>query len=669
MSTKQGFIEHLQGLRGLAIILVFLFHADGNLWPSGYLGVDIFLVITGYLLFHSRLKRNEPESLKDFFNFIIKRVNRIIPPMVITILGTTIIGVFLLWWHDELFLCKLGYNACLAKANIFLKKQFEDYFAQDSAFIPLLHLWYLSVTLQIYLIWAVGNYMLQRLPKRGTICFLFLLGFTSLGYCYSFPLHEKLKEMGIDIWLQTDKVSYYETLPRLWEVLAGGLIFILPPVKNRFWGSILSGIGLLNILYFAFLENVLRGGGELPATFIVVISTVLIIRYIPQSYINTVLSNKLLVRLGDISFSLYLVHMPLIIYWRMWLYGKTCLFDIVYMLLVSCLLGTIFWKFIEKKRFTWIGIILLYGATMGFCILGRHTEGFKKYICSYKFITPIYEKWKLCQDESYYQGLDKKMGSFDKLSEFIKLPSDLASSKTAKLFTIGNGDAPYFVLIGDSHAAHTYPGLDHISKYSRKVKMSGLYLSSYIVPLHNEKRWLVPKTEIPLMLWLQKHPELSHVIIAQFWRCRPEDKATIREEELRQFIKQIVDMNKKVIIIAPTPEFTIGPSMQHYCKILLLRNGDAKDVAPVSNMKNYHEVNKVILPWLEKLEQEGLCTIIASDKVFPKDEVIYSAKGNTVLMKDKHHMYSPQSIFVMDRLLPQFQKALFRKDHINKSPK
>ena len=82
MATKQ-FLGHLAGLRGLAIIFVVLFHLNGQFWAHGYLGVDIFLVITGYLLFRARAMHTGRENWKDFFKFLSKRFCRIVPPMAI----------------------------------------------------------------------------------------------------------------------------------------------------------------------------------------------------------------------------------------------------------------------------------------------------------------------------------------------------------------------------------------------------------------------------------------------------------------------------------------------------------------------------------------------------------------------------------------------------------
>ena len=206
------------------------------------------------MLFRSRLRKSSPDTIKDTVGFLYKRGMRIVSPMAIIILLTIAVGILLMGAEDLSFLCGLGGYSLVGAANFSLSWSFEDYFAQDSAFIPLLHIWYLAVILQVYMLWAAGNYLVQRLPKAAIVGVLIVVGLASLAYCYSFSIHEWLKDRGISWWEQDKAPSYYQTLPRVWEILAGGLICVLPSTRKRAFGAFWSLLGILGmrIRYLAF---------------------------------------------------------------------------------------------------------------------------------------------------------------------------------------------------------------------------------------------------------------------------------------------------------------------------------------------------------------------------------------------------------------------------------
>ena len=143
--AKKEFFPHIAGLRGLALLFVLLFHLNGTQWANGYLGVEVFLVIMGYLIFKARVDRGGNDTLKQCAGYLMKRVRRIVPPMLVVILTTLSIGVFIFSPTDQSASVQLGHEACLLQANIHLKHAFANYFAPSSKFMPLLPLWYLSV--------------------------------------------------------------------------------------------------------------------------------------------------------------------------------------------------------------------------------------------------------------------------------------------------------------------------------------------------------------------------------------------------------------------------------------------------------------------------------------------------------------------------------------------
>lgn len=655
MSGK-AFLNHIAGLRGWAIIFVILFHLNSSAWPHGYLGVDVFLVITGYLLFRSRTAAPGHVSLREAGVFLARRLQRIIVPMAVLIILTLTAGLFFLWWPDEQFAGKLGLSACLGEANILLKREFEDYFASDSAFIPLLHLWYLSVTLQVYLLYAVANQALQRLPRAAVLTVLALLGGASLIYCYHAPIQEWLAALGLQL-KEAKPVSYYQMLPRVWEVMAGGLVCVLPAGKKAWHATVCTVLGLLLIL-LPVLAGTVPGTAfiaQLPCTLLVVVGTVLSLRYAPAGHLRCLFENKLLVWLGGISFSLYLVHMPIIVFMRMWAFGEQSLLYSALIILVSLVAGIAFWYSVEKRRSPWWLVIVLWGGAMLYCWQSRRSEGFRESMPMSYWEQPAYRDWALCQDADLTRGMDKKkFPLFEGAFRFMNQLHNIPKHAQAPLLTMGDSSKkPTCILLGDSHAAHAYAGLDAALK---QQGISGVYLASYIFSLRNSKKNKRSDTvdEASLYRWLTDHPQITHVIVGQRWL----DRFHAHEVEqnttaLREFVKELIACGKRVVIIGPTPEFGPQSVLIHYDKIFALRHkssAEAEAAASVCTRQQYLAMNRTVLPILEQMRADGLCTIIEPLAALEEGEVFRTLMGKTMLMADSHHLGVGQSVWLMQRL-------------------
>lgn len=668
---EKSFLTHLGGLRGLAIILVILFHLNAAVFPQGYLGVDVFLVISGYLLFRNRQKRDEALGLKDTLIFAWRRVQRIVAPMCIIVLLTLVAGLFFLLPEGELFSCKLGETSCLGRANTLLAREMANYFAQDADYTPLLHLWYLSVILQVYLIFAVGNYALQRLPKYAVISILSVVGIASLALRYSFPIHEWLQAHLFSTWEQTEDVSYYATLPRLWEVLAGGLVCILPSFRHKFSATVVSLLGLLGILAFGFASLVPGGSilAEMPVQMIVALCTVLVIRYLPEGYLNAALSNRPLMWLGGISFSVYLVHMPLFVFWRLWNYGVMGWGSQSMIILISIGVGWGFWWCVEKRRMPWWLIVLLWTGAYAASRTGRKTEGYKEYMpfsntSGAQVELPKYTDWKMCEDPVFCDDWDNSI--VPRLNIFGYMGAQVPQNMKAPFLIAGDAAAkPSIVLMGDSYGMHAYPGLDAVLKQEGKA---AIYMALNVYTLHNvvlrnrdASYNYSPEKQKAIMDWLRAHPDLTHVIIGQRWEQKfimAEKLKKDFESLLRSFVQDIRDTGKQVILIGPTPLFgVISPA---YKKISLLRGDPASAVSPVCTLAQYMEKNKDVMPILRKLEKEGLFTILDPCVMLQPGDVFKAidSQGNMLMMDKEGHFSVEGSKQLMQALLPQLRNAL-----------
>ena len=667
-SAHKEYFTHIAGLRAVAIVLVMLFHLNAGAWPQGYVGVDVFLVITGYLLFYKGGRQNsEVGVVRSTCAYLGKRVQRIVPPMLIVTLLTVLASAYLFRAVDQYLICRLGYNICLGKSNMFLTRAFENYFAPDAAYNPLLHMWYLSMLLQIYALSAVAYAAARYVPRRLMVWLLMALGCVSLGYCYSFPVHEWLREQGVAVWHQYRGVSYYATLPRLWEVLAGGLVCVLPSAAKRSLATLAAGAGLACIL--------LSGVGLVPAcTWAVVAGSVAVIRYMPESHIGGLLSIKPLQWLGNISFSVYLVHMPIIVFVRAWSLGSMGAGEECLALCASLVVGAAYWVAVEKRRFPLWSVLLLWVAVGMLCRVGYKKVGLDPYLPSFGLKpAPIehapYRDWQLCHDPEWCAAWPSLLNPYGDIFKIMQ--QDEPAGFKVPLFIMGQAaHKPSVLLVGDSHAMHAYAGMDAAF---RRENLSGLYLASIIFPLHG---WRVKSNsytfdeqkEAALMAWLEKHPEITHIIIAQRWRerCRTvKNDAAKMEQDLRAFLVRLRQMGRHVILIGPSPEYGMQASV--YEKVLALRGKELADLPVSLTRESFEMLNALIYPMLERMEAERLCTLLDVRKVMKPDESFPVLLNGGLMMVDDNHLSPTGSRWFIDLLFPQLRDALRQGDLLPES--
>lgn len=657
--TENSFLEHLAGMRGLAIILVVLFHLDGQVWEHAYLGVDVFLVITGYLLLRGRLRRSGTESLRDAGVYIYRRLQRIVTPMLPVIILTVGVSFILFRAMDEEMVCRLGYNACIGKANLYLARVFENYFAPDGGFNPLLHLWYLSTTLQVYLIYVVANLGLQRLPRRWCIGVLALLGIASLVWHSSFAVHEWLRRCGLPVWEQLKDVSYYATLPRLWEVLAGGMVCLLPSCRSRVWATALSGAGLGVVLLCSF------SGASYAGTLAVVAGTVLVLRYLPESFIEKALSNAPLRWLGGISFSLYLVHMPVIVFCRTWWFGQMSCGVIALALGLALSVGWGYYHLVEKRRISWWGLVLLWAGAFGVCQAGRVTHGFERYMPVAPIVHAPYKDWQLCTDRELAANWDPTLNFTPQV--FAIMQEQRPPQMEVPLLAMGDATKRANILfLGDSHALHAYAGMDAVF---RREGWSGVFLSSIIVPLHGwhiifggddpSSYYYNGAKEKALMSWLARQPQITHVVIAQRWLVRygSSKKDTVKmAQDLRDYISQIKQLGKQVVLIGPSPEYGVQTSL--FERVLHLRGLRPEDVSACLPRLQFCLTNEPVYKVLRQMEAEGLAVLVDVQGGMQAGEDFPAHREGELMMLDDNHLTPTGSLWFAERLVPQL-RAVF----------
>lgn len=433
----------IDGLRAIAVLIVVAYHTAPGWLPGGFVGVDIFFVISGYLISLIIFKSLQEKSF-SLKNFYIRRIKRIFPATILVLSTFLILGWFLLL-PDEYSL--LGKHSAAGGAFIsnFILWSESGYFDIDSFHKPLLHFWSLGIEEQYYLLWPIIIYLLWKYIREKI---LVIITITILA---SFAINV--------LTINNNSIeAFYSPLTRIWELLIGSSIAYLTlhvelfknisKEKNNISSSL--GIFLIGFCVFIYNDDIAYPGyfALLP-----IIAASLILLTSPHSSLNIyILGNKALVWFGLISFPLYLWHWPILSFLRIIHEDPSPVLRIT-AISIAILLSWLTYMYVERPiRYgdTLKKPILTLCASMFFLIISGLTiwgmEGLKdrRSISNSTFTSQIQEnfKWEyrsnsFCLNDYPYED-NKNLGHF---------------------FCIKNKpEPPTILLLGNSFSNHLYPG-------------------------------------------------------------------------------------------------------------------------------------------------------------------------------------------------------------------
>ncbi len=292
--TESSYRPDIDGLRAFAVLLVLAFHAFPGVLPGGFIGVDVFFAISGFLI-SNHILNDLGRSHFSLSRFYQRRIKRIFPALILVLLTCLLFGWFGLLADEYKMLGKHVFSASLFFINFTLWQE-AGYFDVASQVKPLLHLWSLSIEEQFYLLWPLILVCSHR--RKATLWFVFL----TLIVC-SFALNIYLLETA-------SAGNFYSSGSRFWEILLGGLLAISSPKKA--FANTFSIVSLCLLAAGVYLSHPAQGFPGWVALF-PTLGTVMFIAAGPHALFNRHLfSQRPLVGIGLISYPLYLWHWPLL---------------------------------------------------------------------------------------------------------------------------------------------------------------------------------------------------------------------------------------------------------------------------------------------------------------------------------------------------------------------
>lgn len=438
MSTlRPHYRPDIDGLRAIAVLSVVVFHAFPNLLPGGFIGVDIFFAISGYLI-TSIILQNIQNGSFSFSDFYVRRIRRIFPTLILVLITCHIVGWFLLMPSEYQQLGKHIAGGATFSSNFLLWLE-NGYFDSSAESKPLLHLWSLGIEEQFYILWPALLVLAYRMGINS---------FKLIAVVF-------ITSLLINLWLtNTNPVAaFYLPMSRFWELLVGAAlayrVITSKKLESRFDSPQLSNLAsILGALLITLGLVLINRNSLFPGWWALLptIGAALIIGSGSRSWINQrILSQPLLVRIGLISYSLYLWHWPVFTFYRLYSFQEISNATYLALIAVSLCLAWFTTTVVEPQfrhdQKKWKLFVLIFGL-VGIGFIGQNCynrEGMP-------FRAIAQNKFNFHIDNAY-----GKTGCLNQLDAHGQIICN-------EHFTKDDAQNMTF-LWGDSHAAHLNAGL------------------------------------------------------------------------------------------------------------------------------------------------------------------------------------------------------------------
>ncbi|WP_189350214.1 acyltransferase family protein [Mesorhizobium sp. M1E.F.Ca.ET.045.02.1.1] len=543
---KFDYRPDIDGLRAIAVIAVILFHFGVPGFAGGFVGVDVFFVISGYLITRLLVAEGNDLSLVEFYS---RRMRRILPAMLVMIGLSLVAGWFLLLPGDY---ASLGRSAAFSAAGLgnyyFLWN--TGYFDREATLLPLLHLWSLGVEEQFYLVWPALLIVIGRLSRDrqstavAAICLVALISF-------SIALHL----VAVD-----PKQAFYLPFSRAWELALGGLLIFVPPIGRRSASKAFGLVGVCLIAASVFLLSASQPFPDLSAL-VPVTGAVLLIWPRSQAIRAAVLSSWPLRFTGKISYSLYLWHWPILVFFRHYAgVANLTALEATILIAAAWLMAYLSWRFVEDpaRRLRALPLrTVVVGATVVsiVSVSGQaifHSDGIVSRIPKEaEAMRSLDVMWDWpCPQTVVVPELGGSFCAFG-------APWDKARS--------------HAVLWGDSHAEHLAPLFDAVGQQENTAFFlyhacpaafgEGVHRDFPEQPNYRESCASSRKAAVDM---LKQRRDLDFVVLSSAWTSltgtkvvaddgRQEDKALLLRDGLLSLVNEITTPERRIGIIGQVP--------------------------------------------------------------------------------------------------------------------
>jgi peptidoglycan/LPS O-acetylase OafA/YrhL len=535
-NRNMNYRPEIDGLRAVAVLIVVFYHAGFDLFRGGFVGVDVFFVISGYLIARILLDEISQGGI-SYYNFIERRARRILPALFCMLIVVTPLALYFIppdslqSYGDSLL------GATWFSSNFVFLSQ-TGYFDTSADLKPLLHTWSLAVEEQFYLFFP---FLLSFLARKRKIMLGLFLG--------------ALFSLTISVWGLTKEASwpFFMFISRAWELGLGAIVAASSQSSlshrieaNRVLGSGLPFIGFLLILISAVCFS-----NQTPTPGMLLLVPTLgaaMILMVPSgnNWTSKALSLPWMKELGLTSYALYLWHQPLLVFARFYFGGDINLWNTWAVLLASLVVAVISLRLIEKpfRDREVVPSKALFLALLGAAIVATLLG------LMIKFVGEVRQRelpaaYGNAGHSEYYVAMDRRFHRCVDISLLYRIEE---WEGVPRCHFFGKSDNTEVVFFGDSHAEQLFFGAAPL------LSKSSIYLIRGGLPFFGEDRFRAP------FEYLERSTTSKVVVFSAYWL----EKISIVGPEafskrLFATIKWLLEKELKIVLMMDTPDFGFGP--------------------------------------------------------------------------------------------------------------
>ena len=536
MPVTTTYRPEIDGLRAVAVLAVVFYHAEFEFFSGGFVGVDVFFVISGYLIGRILIAELADGGF-SYAGFFERRARRILPALFFMLLLVVLPAYVLLPPADLQNFANSLLGATWFSSNFIFWAE-AGYFDRGSEVKPLLHTWSLAVEEQFYLVFPLLLATLVKLKK--------VIAGLVLGVVMSLALALLGLSAGTD-W------PFFMLASRAWELGLGALVAALAHQQSlsrlysdnrleQLW-PLLGMVGIVTAI-LTFSEATPTPG--LPLVLPTAGTALLLLVHSPGGWIAQLLSHPLLSSLGLVSYSFYLWHQPILVLSRFHFRGDLTPLMTWAALFGALLLAVLSWKFIEQpfrnrdnlsRKYLIVSLSLCAFVLTGLGVYIKATGGLRERVASVAFGDAGHSEYYRFMDAHFMRCSDEKL--LYRIEAWEDVPRCHQS----------HGSTPVQVaFFGDSHAEQLFLGAEPL------LNTRSIYLIRGGLPFVKEDRFKSP------IYYLQEQDSLEVVVFSAYWT----EKIALMGRDtfvLRVFetVKWLVEQDLQVVLMMDTPDFGFGP--------------------------------------------------------------------------------------------------------------
>lgn len=601
----------IDGLRSVAIIPVLVFHAGVRAFGGGFVGVDVFFVISGYLI--TKILINEiADGNFSLARFYERRIRRIAPALIAVLLFVYVMIILIFMPSDTETAFKSIVAATLFSSNMFFWKS-TGYFDSTANVKPLLHTWSLAVEEQFYLFFPLFLALAAKIAPGGRNAMITGIVISSFG-------------ASLVLTHVAPSFAFYMILTRAWELGIGSLLAAgaIPETNHPRLREALAVAGLASIVLTVFLlDEAVPFPGLAAAP--PVLGAAALIQYAPGTFVGRILSTRAAVGVGLVSYSLYLWHWPIIVFWNYFAPGSETPFGVVTTIVLSFVMAGFSWRFIEQPfrsrtrfdaRFMFRSAALAGGAIVALAVVGIVGHGWPQ-----RFSPQVLAMDRGSTDISPYRGTCHHGEA--ELPQASPVPC-----------TLGAAVAPSALVWGDSH------GVELSFVLSQAAAAGGRSIvqqtDSACTPLIGRQASQNARCTMHNRMvfdYIHAHPNIRTVVLVSYWMGEQNRKLAGLPAALAETVTALERDGRRVVFVSGVPPQV--SDVPHGLAMAALRG----DVRAFPGAERSDAVRRMdyLIPTVRRLQAAGMQVVDPLPLLCPGPQCDVVRNGQPLYF-DSHHL-------------------------------